>query len=1053
MAWMRCIPGFFSLGRRNLPSGWNLEKKILRVGIIGLLLSVAVARAQLYRNVVNRPFETVSNGPQNVIVVDIDRVGRSPGAIDRLIRERVERATRAQIAGARPLIRLYKQLGLLPPDYQVPIMHTVVLRQRGQLVLPTRTRDGGLGNGTLTFQFQDGDNPFPEGYKRLLQQVIRTVVPLIEAEYGKAARTLTIAIVNYEDQIGDRDAVVGGIYDVSNSRFLFPLYRSPEAAAVNMLYLMVRAFHADAGFAYDAWEEGFARAITTRIARSPGFRSIAGLQAEMIETVLTNTYDARPYYDAWNQPVLGSPSFIAPSLRQAPVPPGTTGGIWLVRYQMAGSAWLKLAVQYPLFFREFNARYYARYAPGLGGNVPQLLTIARETLSALSGSATPSVEGIPFDQWYRRQWIFDTSVTYGRKLHAQMFPYSSNLQPDEQAVFTVFLTYFQTVRTSTGWDEALLNGTCYPIYWDFNYNRLTLSPQYERVDIRGGTGAVVPSFTGDDVKNQRLTVDFSVGTETARVVYPSSKVQGTNFRNNFFGVVYGLDNGKVEITLGTERQEVDVTQGAFGTSFSVDTLKEREARLIFRNEQGVEVGRAQVNTGTDFQFVIVRLQSATDTFRLDLPAGLSMFSLPLRPYETDFAKLLNIPANELRIAHWRQERFNYVYYPETPAPAPGVGYFIRTGVSLSATIQGEAVPTDREFALALQPGWNLIGHPFKEAVDLRSVRVVHQFSEPVVWETASEQIGGETALVGRKVYTLGTAGYREATLLEPGKAYWVRVLRPEGVTLLIPSPSRSRSRASGGSESGRSMEPAWAMELMLQSRAGGAVVTLGLDTPARTRHAWAKEELPPLLPGMTAFGVLEGERDSYVGQGRHAGLPLLIRDIRPLGRRHEWMLQVVPSEPNLEHTLTWHISNARRRWRITLENPVTGERIDMRRQVAYRFTPGGVQTLRVVLEPESHLPVRIVGVHVSATRGNAISIRYQLTGEATVRAEIRSARGETLRILQPSRAASTGTQSLTWNGRDSQERALPPGTYLLQIEAVDGEGRVARAVAPILLTR
>jgi hypothetical protein len=256
MAWMRCIPGFFSLGRRNLLSGWNLEKKILRVGIIGLLLSVAVARAQLYRNVVNRPFETVSNGPQNVIVVDIDRVGRSPGAIDRLIRERVERATRAQIAGARPLIRLYKQLGLLPPDYQVPIMHTVVLRQRGQLVLPTRTRDGGLGNGTLTFQFQDGDNPFPEGYKRLLQQVIRTVVPLIEAEYGKAARTLTIAIVNYEDQIGDRDAVVGGIYDVSNSRFLFPLYRSPEAAAVNMLYLMVRAFHADAGFAYDAWEEG-----------------------------------------------------------------------------------------------------------------------------------------------------------------------------------------------------------------------------------------------------------------------------------------------------------------------------------------------------------------------------------------------------------------------------------------------------------------------------------------------------------------------------------------------------------------------------------------------------------------------------------------------------------------------------------------------------------------------------------------------------------------------------------------------------------------------------
>jgi hypothetical protein len=123
------------------------------------LLSVAVAQTQFYRNVVNRPFETVSNGPQNVIVVDIDRAGRSPDAIERLIRERVERATRAQIAGARPLIRLYKQLGLLPPDYRVPIMHTVVLRQRGQLILPTRTRDGGLGNGTLTFRVSGRRQP------------------------------------------------------------------------------------------------------------------------------------------------------------------------------------------------------------------------------------------------------------------------------------------------------------------------------------------------------------------------------------------------------------------------------------------------------------------------------------------------------------------------------------------------------------------------------------------------------------------------------------------------------------------------------------------------------------------------------------------------------------------------------------------------------------------------------------------------------------------------------------------------------------------------------
>ncbi|MFN7162837.1 MAG: hypothetical protein ACK4NB_07205, partial [Fimbriimonadales bacterium] len=229
-------------------------------------ITVATTHAQVYRNLVNRPFETISNGPQHVIVVDIDRVGRSPEAVDRLIRARVEQATRAQIQGARAQIRLYKQLGLLPEEYRLPILHTVVLRRNGELMLPARTRSDGLGNGSLSFQIVDGDDPFPAAYRTLLQTVLNAAPALVEAEYGKPARTLTIQVVNYDDTIGDRDAVVGGIYDVSNNRFLFPIYNSREAAAVNLLNLVVQAFHADVAPFYDAWEAGFARAVTARIA-------------------------------------------------------------------------------------------------------------------------------------------------------------------------------------------------------------------------------------------------------------------------------------------------------------------------------------------------------------------------------------------------------------------------------------------------------------------------------------------------------------------------------------------------------------------------------------------------------------------------------------------------------------------------------------------------------------------------------------------------------------------------------------------------------------------
>jgi hypothetical protein len=1018
----------------------------MRAGRLRLLAALAIAlflnglqAQQVYRNIVNRPFETVSNGPQHVIVVDIDRAGRSPEAIDRLIRAQVERATRAQIQGARAQIRLYKQLGLLPEDYRLPILHTVVLRRNGELILPSRTRSDGLGNGALSFQIVDGDNPFPPAYKALLQTILNAAPALVEAEYGKPARTLTIQVVNYDDTIGDRDAVVGGIYDVSNSRFLFPIYNSREAAAVNLLNLVVQAFHADVAPFYDVWEAGFARAVTARIARGSAFRSLAGLNPAFIDLTLDNTYDARPYYDAWNQPTLGSPSFIAPSLRQPPIAGGTTGGLWLVRYQMAGSVWLKLATEYPSFFREFNQRYYQNYTPALRGDTTQLLNLAKQTLAAIAGNPNPTVEGVPFDQWARRQYILDTSVTYGRKLHAQMFPYASRLQPDEQAVFTVFLTYFQTTRVGNSWDESLLNGACYPIYWDFAYNRLTLSPQYERVDIRVGTGAVMPSFVGAETANQRLTVDFSVGTENAKVYYPSSKVQGVNFRNNFFGVVFGLDEGEVEVQIGTETRRAPVTKGAFGMQFSEETLsRERVAVLTFYNAQGAQVGTWRTNMGVGFHYVQATLLTPAGLFTLNRSAGLHMISLPLRPYETDMAKLLNIPASQLRLAQWRQESFNYTYYPATPPPAPGVGYFLQLSSPINITIQGDPPPADRPFAIALQPGWNLVGVPFNQPIPVNSLQVVHQFSSPVSWETATEALGGEPPLVGSRVWTLGSFGtYVQATQLEPGRAYWIRVLRPEGVTLLVPPPTGSTGRAARATDA-----PAWAMELTLQSPLGGGVATVGIDAAARTRGYAYNHDAPPALPGMSAFGILDesGQR--------------LLQSVKPPSGRQVWTLQVAPAEPNREHTLTWRIPpSTPKRWRIVLENPITGERVDMRQREFYRFTPAEAQTLRVVVEPSVAAPVRIVNLSASVSRGGQATLQFQLTGEATLRAEIRTPRGETVRVLTPSRAAGAGTQSLTWNGRDASERALPPGTYMAYIEAVDSDGRVARATTPILLTR
>jgi hypothetical protein len=228
----------------------------------------------------------------------------------------------------------------------------------------------------------------------------------------------------------------------------------------------------------------------------------------------------------------------------------------------------------------------------------------------------------------------------------------------------------------------------------------------------------------------------------------------------------------------------------------------------------------------------------------------------------------------------------------------------------------------------------------------------------------------------------------------------------------------------------------------LQSPLGGGVATVGIDGAARTRSYAYNHDAPPALPGMSAFGVLDdaGQR--------------LLQSVKPPSGRQEWTLQVAPAEPNREHTLTWRVPpSTPKRWHITLENPITGERVDMRQREFYRFTPAEAQTLRVVVEPSVAAPVRIINLAASVSRGGQATLQFQLTGEATLRAEIRTARGETIRVLTPSARGGRRRAEpyLEWTRR--QRTRAAPGTYMAYIEAVDSEGRVARATIPILLTR
>src|SRR5207249_3930605 len=137
----------------------------------------------------------------------------------------------------------------------------------------------------------------------------------------------------------------------------------------------------------------------------------------------------------------------------------------------------------PTFLSQFNAAYYQAVGtdPSVKNSVPKLKQIAATVL--------PTVEGVPFTTtggtpgWYERQYILDTAVTPGVKLYAvSEDALRASPPPDDPAIAVTLIYYRTTFDTSGNSDEQSLNGTCYPIYWDYTFtNRLFLAAQYERV--------------------------------------------------------------------------------------------------------------------------------------------------------------------------------------------------------------------------------------------------------------------------------------------------------------------------------------------------------------------------------------------------------------------------------------------------------------------------------------------------------------------------------------------------------------------------------------------
>ena len=1005
-------------------------------------LGQAQAAPQRYVNVVNNRFATVSSGPQSSLIVDV--AGDAPAAsVDTAVQRQVRADWQSRARALRAQVAQMQRAGLLKPNDILPVSTLVTVRQGGRLVIPAR-QTRAFGGGNLTFRYTG----WTDAEVQVLEAVRQRAYPLIVGVYGAPAWSGQVEVVKMGDGSGvtDQQQLAFGAYDVSHGKILLPVYGSPESEAQAYLLLMVHAFHGPATFAYDAWEQGFARAAASIVARNAtfGFRDASA----------NSLYSLLKWYDLLNQPTLGNPTFFPPS-SNVPLETGPLGNIGIgkmlaPRLGMSGAAWLKVYIENQNFFAQFNAAYYNQLngQANLTGDIPTLKNIAANIVA--------NVEGQSFAQWYAQQYVLDTSVSLGNKLYAFVIPGQPTPKDGRLDQSTLIaLVYF---RTHPDGDEELLPGRAYATYFDSANARLNLGPSSEQAEIVVGEGffTTFGHPTGDGKDAQRFTMDFHVGNESARSY--------TNFglSGDFQAIVLGTVTGSVALSQATLPPVTTRPGGGNivgGTmSSSIGTLdNDLAVSVITVADAANNKTTFRRNTGDGVYYAVLNVNGSMLTVKHTFPAGLQLVSFPVRPLTTDIASALSLPVTDFLLSFWDPTKTLYQTYASglatgpTVAPLqPGRGYWLKSipttmgATAITATATGTLPGEDTDLTVALGYGWNLIGTPYGNGTQVADLLVQYLQNDAQAWPDAVKSNHVAATIFG---YT-PAAGYGGVSQLDQWSGYWVRVYEPSGVNLIIPRPGTRAVRRSRSADSA-AIKPDWSVRLRASGDRGvpAAAVFGAARGVNRGFDNRLDVEAPPAIAPALAVEF------PHPDWGRAAGRYLA--DFRDANSSATWDLSVT-SPAGGDVTLTWqNLGAIPRRLRLTLVDKVSGTRTLLRSRSSYLFsaTAGQSRMFQIVAEPARSLPLAISDVLITKTRGvtNGVTLSYAVTDTAEVTVDVLTLSGRALRRLSGGRAVSAGRQSQFWDGRSADGSALPAGNYQLQITARGEDGSLVRQIRPVLM--
>ena len=412
----------------------------------------------------------------------------------------------------------------------------------------------------------------------------------------------------------------------------------------------------------------------------------------------------------------------------------------------------------------------------------------------------------------------------------------------------------------------------------------------------------------------------------------------------------------------------------------------------------------------------------------------------------------------------------------TDATPAGLGYFINLTAGSAFQSYGRTF-SQQTIRVPLHEGWNMIGDPYPFPIAFANLTIQAQNGTLYAASDAAT-----SKLILPFIYRFVGNDYEFQALpngtLYPWEGNWIYVIpkdptsvnpAPNALTLVMTPTQAGTTRgaktfgvknvATRATSTAAVNKPivrgagSWALRLVARSKdMVDAHNYIGMSSTATDGDDLTKAPKPPRFGSNVSLGLQRSAKNGLYAQ-----------DLRSLGGTKTWDVVVSTDQPNADVTMSWPDARSLpRNYQFTLKDNTTGQVVDIRTRAAFQFNSGPKPQAReftITAQPGNSGDAVVFNNVFVAQRGTSkatgqstYQIDYNVSHDAQVDVSILGTGGRLLTQLDSGRAATSGDNHVIWNGRDSQNHALPAGTYIVRFRATSSEGRVTQYHYPLTVT-